>query len=185
MRSVLLSAVAGLTALGLSAARADAPPSDAAPAKIHVTLPADAQLTFDGARTTATSADRMFVTPPLQEGKVYHYTLQAHYMRGDDAVTVARRITVRAGQETDVAFGEAGASADNRAYYYDPAAPGQGQALSSAPAAPSYYYGPSYFNAAPPYYFAPNLNVPHGGVAPARDNWKPDFSDPFLYGDNW
>ena len=129
------------------------------------------------------SADRVFVTPPLEMGKEYHYTLKAHYVRGDDIVTVERRITVRPGQETDVSFGITGNSSDNRAFYYDPTAPAAANpspAYNNSPTAPAYYYNPSV-----PFYVAPNLDVPHGGVAPARDNWKPDFSDPFSISHNW
>lgn len=169
MRSVLLSAVVGLSALGLPLAGTAAPQSDAVPAKIRVMVPADATLTFDGEPTKMTSADRTFVTPPLDRGKDYYYNLKAQFVRGDDTVTVERRITVRAGQDTNVSLGMPGASSDNVAYYYDPTAP-----AADSPSR-AYYYDPSV-----PFFIAPDLDVPRGGVAPARDNWKPDFSDPFI-----
>ncbi len=160
MRSMLLSAVVGMSALGLPLAIPSAAHADEKPASIHVTLPADATLTIDGQPTQSTSADRVFQTPPLETGKEFHYMLRATVVRGDDTVSIERRVTVRAGQETDVTL--PGAAAENRASSY-------------SPAAPAYY-----FNQSVPYYFAPNLNVPHGGVAPARDNWKPNLADPFI-----
>ncbi len=134
------------------------------PATIRVALPADATLTIDGQPTKSTSADRWFRTPALEPGKVFHYTLRATVVRGDDTVSVERRVAVRAGQETDVALTLPGAAEENRAFYYSP----------SAPAA--YYYSPS---SAP---FTYPAGPPRGYVGSARQNWKPDFSDPFLHG---
>ena len=186
MRSVLMTALFALGPFGLPLAGAAAPKhdakADAAPATIHVTLPANARLTFDGAATKTTSADRTFVTPPLEKGKEFQYTLKAHFTQGDNAVTVERQIVVRAGQETDVSLNPQGASAGDRAFYFNPAAP-------TAPAQyRAFYYNPAaanVFDASVPFYIAPNLNVPRGGVAPARDNWKPDPTDPFYLSDGW
>ena len=187
MRSVLVTALFALGAFGLPLVGAAAPnhdaKADAAPATIHVTLPVDARLTIDGEATKLTSADRTFATPPLEMGKEFHYTLRAHFVSGDNAITIERRITVRAGQETDVSLNLPGASTGDRAFYYDPAAPnaaGQNRAFYYNPAA-----APNVFDASVPFYIAPNLNVPRGGVAPARDNWKPDASDPFYIGYGW
>jgi len=63
-------------------------------------VPADDQVTFDGQPTTTRSTSRVFVTPPLQPDRVFHYDVQAQVDRGGQAVTVTRRIAVRAGQVT-------------------------------------------------------------------------------------
>ena len=153
MRSMLLSAVVGMSAIGLPLAGPSAAHADEKPAVIRVTLPADATLTIDGEPTQSTSSDRCFRTPPLETGKEFHYTLRATVVRGDDTVGVERRVAVRAGQETDAALTLPGATAD---YYSPPSAP-----------------------------FAYPAGPVRGYVGGARNNWKPDFSDPFLPSDNW
>jgi uncharacterized protein (TIGR03000 family) len=74
------------------------------PATLVVTLPAEAKLAIDDHATRATSATRTFVTPPLTPGQEYHYTLTAELRRGEEPVTVNKRVTVRAGEETRVAL---------------------------------------------------------------------------------
>ncbi len=84
------------------------------PATLFVDLPADATLTVDGTATTSTTSSRMFVTPPLQGGRTYHYTLTAQVMRHGHAQTVTRAVAVRAGEQTrvrlDIPDGAAAAS---------------------------------------------------------------------------
>lgn len=77
-------------------------------ATIVVTLPEDARLTFDGEATVSTGSSRLFITPPLKQGRDFHYTLEAKFIRNSKAETSSRKITVRAGQETrvDLLFGE-------------------------------------------------------------------------------
>lgn len=71
-----------------------------APATIIVSLPAEAKLLVDDAATTSTSSNRTFVSPVLEHGKDYFYTLTAQV----NNVTVSKKITVRAGEETRVAL---------------------------------------------------------------------------------
>jgi uncharacterized protein (TIGR03000 family) len=73
-----------------------------APATLVVDLPAEARLTIDGDPTTSTSEHRVFVSPELNPGRDYHYTLRAEIMRDGKPVTVARKVAVRAGEETQV-----------------------------------------------------------------------------------
>src|SRR5262245_18379136 len=75
-----------------------------APATIVVTLPADAKLTIDDYATTATSGRRTFVSPALDPGKDYVYTLKADVMRDNKPVTVTREARVRAGETTTVSM---------------------------------------------------------------------------------
>ena len=158
MRSLLLSARVGMSALAPPLLGPSTLQADETPARIRVLLAADAVLTIDGAPTKATSGVRDFITPPLQPGKDFHYDLRARLGRTGTEVTIERRITVRAGQETVVNMNLASEGAsENRAFYYSPQTPAGVLAL-------------------PPV---------REGVGGARDNWKPDFSDPFLLANNW
>jgi uncharacterized protein (TIGR03000 family) len=76
--------------------------SNAAPATILVSLPADAQLTIDGAATNSTSANRVFTTPALNNGSEYYYTLKAQVTRGGKVLSTTRRVAVRAGEASRV-----------------------------------------------------------------------------------
>jgi uncharacterized protein (TIGR03000 family) len=71
-------------------------------AKIYVTLPADAKLTIDGMPTVSTSTSRVFVSPRLTRGKTFYYVLKATVVRGGKTETVAKKVTVRAGEDTRV-----------------------------------------------------------------------------------
>jgi uncharacterized protein (TIGR03000 family) len=73
-------------------------------ATILVSLPAEAKLTVDGAPTTSTSATRLFVSPALETGKEYYYTLQADITRDGKPLSISKRVTVHAGEETRVTF---------------------------------------------------------------------------------
>ncbi len=75
-----------------------------APATIVVSLPADAKLTVDDAPTVSTSANRVFVSPELQAGKDYHYTLKAEIVKDGKPVVITKKITVHAGEETVVSI---------------------------------------------------------------------------------
>jgi len=88
---------------GTSAASGDVEVAQAdAPATIVVSLPADARLTIDDSPTTSTSSRRVFVSPALEPGKTYHYTLKAEATRDGKPVHVEERVTVQAGRETEV-----------------------------------------------------------------------------------
>jgi uncharacterized protein (TIGR03000 family) len=71
-------------------------------ATIVVALPADASLTIDDEPTTSTSANRVFVTPALEAGKDYQYTLKARIVRDGKTDVMTKEVTVRAGQVTQV-----------------------------------------------------------------------------------
>jgi uncharacterized protein (TIGR03000 family) len=73
-----------------------------APATIIVSLPADARLLVDGSATTSTTAQRVFVSPTLNPGRDYHYTLKAEWVRDGKSVAVSKEVAVRAGEETRV-----------------------------------------------------------------------------------
>jgi uncharacterized protein (TIGR03000 family) len=71
-------------------------------ATITVHLPADANLTIDGQPTRSTSGTRTFVSPPLEPGKTYTYTLRAEINRDGQPRDVKKTINVQAGRPTDV-----------------------------------------------------------------------------------
>jgi uncharacterized protein (TIGR03000 family) len=75
-----------------------------APATIVVSLPADAKLTVDGTATQSTDSVRAFVSPPLQAGKDYQYTLRAEVTRDGKKVERTRDVNVRAGRTSEVNF---------------------------------------------------------------------------------
>jgi uncharacterized protein (TIGR03000 family) len=71
-------------------------------ATFMVRLPADATLSIDGVPTSSQSGERQFVTPSLEKGKEYSYTLTAQLTLNGKPVSVTRQLTVRAGEETSV-----------------------------------------------------------------------------------
>jgi len=82
-----------------------------APAKLVVTLPADAQLTINDEQTVSTSSRRLFVSPTLEPSKTYHYTLRATFTSNGAPVVVTRKVAVRAGKTVNVSLEQAQAVA--------------------------------------------------------------------------
>jgi len=73
-----------------------------APARIRVTLPAEAKLMIDDFVTTSTSSTRVFASPALERGQVFYYTLKGELLRDGQTLTSTKKVPVRAGQETQV-----------------------------------------------------------------------------------
>jgi uncharacterized protein (TIGR03000 family) len=73
-----------------------------AEATLMVTLPEDAKLTIDGEETTSTSANRVFVSPALEQGKEYEYTLKAQVTRDGKVRIATARVTIRPGEVSQV-----------------------------------------------------------------------------------
>jgi len=69
----------------------------AAPATIIVRLPDQANLSINDKASKLTSTTRKFVSPPLQPGKDYYYTLKAEIERDGRPVTATQRVAVHAG----------------------------------------------------------------------------------------
>ncbi len=135
MRPFLWFVVPCLASLGLGAGSLAAAPIQKAPATLAVTLPADATLTIDGRATNSTSSNRLFVSPPLEPGKDYYYTLKAEFRRAGKTISVRQKVFVRAGRETVVslnvpaeavgeyAFAPGAGAGETRSYYYAPGVP--------------------------------------------------------------
>jgi uncharacterized protein (TIGR03000 family) len=73
-----------------------------APARLMVRLPADATLSIEGSPTTSTRGVRSFISPPLQPGRDYLYTLKAEVMRDGKRVERTKDVSVHAGQQSEV-----------------------------------------------------------------------------------
>jgi uncharacterized protein (TIGR03000 family) len=69
-----------------------------APAFVLVSVPADATLVFNGEKTKSRSSERRFVSPPLQKGYSYSYTVEATLIREGTPRTITRTVYVVAGQ---------------------------------------------------------------------------------------
>jgi uncharacterized protein (TIGR03000 family) len=185
MRSLLFFALLSVSAPGLRAAEPAAAPPEGSPATVRVTLPDDARLTIDGRATRSTSAQRLFVSPPLEAGNSYRYTFRASFVRAGKTITVEQEVFVRAGRETlvslDVSAEASGgyasradsasayaSSEDTRAYYEAPVPPAPPRAgLYPAPSRRSGERGPREDRS-----YSPSFNPIH---------WGTDPSDPFYH----
>ena len=74
------------------------------PATIVVSLPADARLIVDGAATASTTERRTLVTPALEVGSTYVYTMRAEIVREGRTVAQEQIVNVRGGQVFPVQF---------------------------------------------------------------------------------
>jgi uncharacterized protein (TIGR03000 family) len=83
-------------------------------ASISVSVPADAEIWFDDAKTTQSGALRQFVSPPLTAGATYFYELKARWTEDGKAVTRSRRIAAHAGEVIDVSFRSIAVASRNR-----------------------------------------------------------------------
>jgi uncharacterized protein (TIGR03000 family) len=90
-------------------AAGEAAPADPAEgtgtARVTVLVPADAQVFFDGATTTDTGSKRLFVTPALEKGKDYYYSIRADWTEDGQPVEQTRRVLVKAGSDVQVRLG--------------------------------------------------------------------------------
>jgi uncharacterized protein (TIGR03000 family) len=80
--------------------------SDAANrAIIDVRVPADAEILFEGDKTSQTGANRAFVSPALQPGRTFTYEIRAKWTGTDGKpVEQTRQVKIQAGVRTLVDF---------------------------------------------------------------------------------
>jgi uncharacterized protein (TIGR03000 family) len=64
------------------------------PARIRVRLPANAEITINGKKTTSTGPVREYETPVLDPERVYTYLVKAKWL--EDGITVEKSLRVRA-----------------------------------------------------------------------------------------
>jgi len=103
---------------------------------IHMSVPENARVWFDGRPTTRQGMEREFMSPPLSGGRDYIYRVRVQWMEGGRPVSEVRDVTVHAGDRIDLNFGRTSTS-----YYYAPPEPMGGIEVSqpsySAPSSPS------------------------------------------------
>lgn len=68
------------------------------PTNLTVYVPVGATLTFNGARTEQMTAVRTFVTPAVEMGKDYYYTVEATYTSNGEPVLRRHQLKFTAGQ---------------------------------------------------------------------------------------
>jgi uncharacterized protein (TIGR03000 family) len=73
-------------------------------ARIDVRVPANAEILFEGEKTTQTGSSRQFVSPPLTPGGKYTYDIQARWMENGRQINRTRHVPVGAGQVVRVDF---------------------------------------------------------------------------------
>jgi uncharacterized protein (TIGR03000 family) len=74
------------------------------PVRLNVSVPANAQLTLNGAKTMQSGAIRAFVSPPVAPGHDYYYDVTATWQEGGREVKRTKRIDVHAGDVIHVSF---------------------------------------------------------------------------------
>jgi uncharacterized protein (TIGR03000 family) len=90
-------------------AQSAAAPSQSAPARqatasLTVIVPADAQVFLDGDPTTETGSERRFITPPLEVGGRYTYTIRARWQQDGQTMEQTRKVPVTGGADLSVDF---------------------------------------------------------------------------------
>jgi len=75
-------------------------PTEPTTADIEVRVPADAEVWFDGNKTSMTGPNRVFASPQLDPSKSYRYEIRARWMQEGKPVDLVRTVEVRAGQRS-------------------------------------------------------------------------------------
>jgi uncharacterized protein (TIGR03000 family) len=83
--------------------RPDTPEEQVAYLHIRVTPP-HADIHFDGLKTMQVGSSRLFVTPALDVGKPYTYTLRATWNLNGKTVSQERVLPIHAGDRLSIAF---------------------------------------------------------------------------------
>jgi len=73
-------------------------------ADIRVTVPADAEIWFDGTKMQQTGPQREFMTPPLTPGHTYTYEVRAKWTQNGQPMDQRRNVDVQAGRQAFVDF---------------------------------------------------------------------------------
>src|SRR5262245_3734692 len=96
--AVIVAALAAVNWTGLAGGQASAKTN------LLVRVPADAKLYFNDSLTSQTGETRTFVTPPLQAGTTYNYTLKAAIVRDGQTLSQTKEVTFKGGQDVEVDF---------------------------------------------------------------------------------
>jgi uncharacterized protein (TIGR03000 family) len=71
---------------------------------MNVTVPANATVSVQGAKTAQTGSFRRFVSPPIAAGHNYSYSLQATWMENGREVRQSRTFAVHPGEVVAITF---------------------------------------------------------------------------------
>jgi uncharacterized protein (TIGR03000 family) len=74
---------------------------------LNVSVPANAEIWFNGAKTVQSGSRRQFVSPPLTAGRDYFYDVKVKWTKDGKEVVQNRQINVHAGDVLNVAFNAA------------------------------------------------------------------------------
>jgi uncharacterized protein (TIGR03000 family) len=69
-----------------------------------VRVPANAEIWFEGVKTSQTGDFRVFESPELKPGVDYNYEVRARWVENGQTVEKTRNLTVRAGDQIAVNF---------------------------------------------------------------------------------
>lgn len=78
-------------------------------AKVEVRVPADAEIWFEGQKTSQTGSDRIYSSPSLDAGQDYSYEVRARWSADGKPVDQTRKVAVHAGDHVLVDFLSTGA----------------------------------------------------------------------------
>jgi uncharacterized protein (TIGR03000 family) len=73
-------------------------------AQITVSVPVDAEIWFEGSKTTSTGSVREFHSPPLTPGGRYPYEVRARWNENGHEVTQTQKVQVIAGTHVNMHF---------------------------------------------------------------------------------
>jgi uncharacterized protein (TIGR03000 family) len=74
-------------------------------AYLHIRVsPPDAEINFDGVKTMQVGSSRLFITPAMEVGKPYTYTLRATWNLNGKTVSQERVLPIHAGDRLSIAF---------------------------------------------------------------------------------
>jgi uncharacterized protein (TIGR03000 family) len=71
---------------------------------INLRVPANAEVSFDGNKTSQSGGFRSFVTPALERGTEYSYEIRARWMNDGKPVEQTRKVNFRAGDRLTLDF---------------------------------------------------------------------------------
>src|SRR5207244_2713301 len=75
------------------------------PVRIHLRVPSDAKIWFDGSPTYQTGTDRTFESPPVAIGAEYVYQIRIQWKQDGKDVTKNQQVTIHAGDMVNLTLG--------------------------------------------------------------------------------
>ncbi len=164
----LVSLSATSLALALSPTSAVAAQPGDQPVLIHMQVPANAEVWFDGAPTSKTVPVRDFFSAPIAAGKNYSYQVRVRWMADGQPVDLERKVQVRAGQQVNLDVSGQNVRVSRTAFY---------PAVATRTPTPSYYYSPSVWSTS----YGPTYSVGSSGGLPLLSYEPVDPHDYFLW----